>query len=88
MSGPIAAAAAAAAADISTVVKRSWRMRTHPLQRSAVIHRPPLDAVTRAKSLAPVFLLIFAAMATVEIQQAVIVHAALSLLVLRAEGKR
>jgi len=53
-------------------------------QRS-VTRRRPLDAVTRTKSRH--FLLILVAMATAEIQQTVFLHAALSLLVLRAEGK-
>jgi len=56
------------------------------VQRSFIAHRSTqLRAPNRSRQF---FLLIFAAMATVEIQQAVIVHAALSLLVLRAEGKR
>jgi len=53
-------------------------------------HSSPTARRSHARQIARAsfFLLIFAAMATVEIQQAVIVHAALSLLVLRAEGKR
>jgi len=78
-------AAAAAAGDISTVIMPETP--TGAGARGVQSFVAGRSTQSRAPNRVVDFLLILAAMATAEIRQAVFLHAALSLLALRAEGK-